>query len=126
VTTHLRHFELKEFACKHCGQVKMDDGFLVLLDELRDRVGHPIVISSGYRCPEHNCAVSTTGPNGPHTTGHAADLAVRGYVAKTVLRVASILPFTGIGVNQKGTSRFIHLDNLPEIPGRPRPWVWSY
>jgi len=33
------------------------------------------------------------------------------------------LGFTGIGVQQKGTGRFPHLDTLEEPP---RPNVWSY
>ena len=34
--------------------------------------------------------------------------------------------FTGIGVNQKGNSRFIHLDIADHSEERPRPTVWSY
>jgi hypothetical protein len=34
--------------------------------------------------------------------------------------------FSGIGVSQKGDSRFIHLDDLEDSNERPRPWVWSY
>jgi zinc D-Ala-D-Ala carboxypeptidase len=30
--------------------------------------------------------------------------------------------FTGIGVQQKGTGRFLHLDTLENL----RPTVWSY
>ena len=34
--------------------------------------------------------------------------------------------FTGIGVNQKGGGRFIHLD-IAEIENySPRPHIWSY
>jgi zinc D-Ala-D-Ala carboxypeptidase len=34
--------------------------------------------------------------------------------------------FTGIGVSQKGAIRFIHVDDLPDAPGQPRPTIWSY
>jgi len=43
-----------------------------------------------------------------------------------VLREALILGFTGIGINQKGTGRFLHLDLLPNLLLHPRPTVWSY
>jgi hypothetical protein len=35
---------------------------------------------------------------------------------------------TGIGVHQKGPRehRYIHLDDLPNSPDSPRPWIWSY
>lgn len=37
-----------------------------------------------------------------------------------------MMKFTGIGIQQKGGDRYIHLDNLPNAPGQPRPTVWSY
>jgi zinc D-Ala-D-Ala carboxypeptidase len=39
------------------------------------------------------------------------------------LRLAFKLGFTGIGVQQKGSGRFIHLDTME---GGTRPTVWSY
>lgn len=122
----MRYFTESEFACKHCGEIKMGQAFLAMVDELRHRCGFPLVISSGYRCPEHNQRVSTTGPNGPHTTGRAVDIAVSRHRAHDVLRHAMAMGFTGIGVNQKGASRFIHLDMLREPEHAPRPSVWSY
>jgi len=122
----MRYFNPAEFQCHHCGANKMDAVFLTELDELRARCGFPLAVTSGYRCPTHNQAVSTTGLNGPHTTGRAVDFAVRGPQALEVIRHAQLMGFTGIGVQQKGATRFIHLDNLPNAPGQPRPTIWSY
>lgn len=123
----LRYFKSSEFACKHCGANHMQDAFLLLLDELRHRYGAPLVISSGYRCPEHNARVSSTGLAGPHTTGCAADIQVARTEAFKVLRLAlEMVEFTGVGIAQKGAARFIHLDTLPPAAGQPRPTVWSY
>lgn len=122
----LRYFTPKEFACKHCGDNKMDAAFLLLVDELRHRCGYPLSITSGYRCPVHNQNVSTTGPKGPHTTGLAVDIGVSRHRAHDVLRHALAMGFTGIGVQQKGATRFIHLDMLREPDHAPRPSVWSY
>lgn len=122
----MRYFRPAEFDCHHCGRNQMDGVFLDDLDELRHRLGFPLSVASGYRCPTHNAAVSTTGEDGPHTTGRAVDLAVRGEQALEVIRQARLMGFTGIGVQQKGATRFIHLDNLPNAPGQPRPWLWSY
>ena len=125
--SHVKHFSKGEFACKcGCNLVEMDKAFVLRLDQLRDRLGTPLMVSSGYRCPEYNDKISSTGLDGPHTTGHAADLRVMGHDAYRVLTRASELGFTGIGVAQKGQGRFLHLDDLPPHQGRPRPWVWSY
>lgn len=96
----------------------MDD-----LQELRQLFGRPMPVTSGYRCSEYNTKVSSTGPNGPHTTGRAVDIGLGGSAAYDLLKLALGRGFTGIGVNQKGTGRFIHLDKLTD---GPRPNVWSY
>ena len=117
-----RYFKLEEFSCKHCGENEIDPDFVSRLDELRARYGRPMVITSGYRCPEHNAAVSSTGTHGPHTTGRAADISVARRDAYDLLRLALDMGFRGIGVNQKGAGRFLHLDMIDE----GRPTVWSY
>ncbi len=122
----MRYFTEAEFSCKHCGQNRMDQAFLTMVDELRDRCGFALTITSGYRCPTHNAAVSSTGAAGPHTTGRAVDIGVSRHRAHDVLRHAMAMGFTGIGVQQKGASRFIHLDMLREPQHAPRPSVWSY
>jgi uncharacterized protein YcbK (DUF882 family) len=67
--------------------------------------------------------VSTTGPNGPHTTGRATDFGISHVRALELLRHAVGMAFTGIGINQKGSGRFIHLDDLDTVP---RPHIWTY
>ena len=118
----MKHFRLAEFACKHCQANLMDDTFLARLDDLRDRCGFPLIVNSGYRCPDWNEKVSSTGRDGPHTTGKAADLAVDRARARTVIAVASQMGFAGLGVQQKGAGRFIHIDDVP----RETATVWSY
>lgn len=121
-----RHFKREEFACHHCGANLIDDDFVTDLDDLRHHLGFALPISSGYRCPEYNARVSSTGRTGPHTTGRAADIEISRERAYLVLQTALMMKFSGIGVNQKGAARFIHLDNLPNAPGQPRPTIWSY
>lgn len=45
-----------------------------VLQPLRDRLGHPLRINSGYRCPELNRAVGGV-PTSQHVRGEAADVA---------------------------------------------------
>lgn len=125
-----KYFKLSELKCK-CGQCgssgyEMDIDFMQKLDQLRESVGFPLSLSSAYRCPKHNISTSTTGADGAHTTGKAVDIAVAREQAYVVMGAALKLGFTGIGVNQKGASRFIHLDTLTKIDNFPRPTLWSY
>jgi len=116
--SEVKYFKEDEFKCKHCGEASMDKEFIKKLDELRDTLDAPLTVTSGYRCPAHNAAVSTTGNTGPHTTGKAADLICAPEHIRNLLTLA-VLQFPGVGVNLKGTGRFIHVDDL-------KPRAWSY
>lgn len=128
----VQHFEPREFRCP-CGVCgsdghEMDVDFVIKLDQVRERLGIPMLVTSGYRCPSWNSQVSTTGQDGPHTTGRAADIHIYGGNAHRLILQASLGGwFTGIGLQQKGEirTRFIHLDDLAG-PAHPRPWIWTY
>ena len=126
MTAKWRHFKFSEFTCQcGCGGNDIDAIFVTKLDGLRHALGFPFIITSGYRCPEHNNKVSNSGFTGAHTTGRAVDIRASNVEAFLIVSRAHEFGFTGIGVNQKGKSRFIHLDDLNE--GRFfRPNIWSY
>ena len=96
------------------------------VEQLRSESPFPFPVTSAYRCPEYNEKVSSTGKDGPHTTGRAMDIGVSREQAYDLIKWATIFGFTGIGINQKGSGRFVHLDDLPNKEGQPRPTVWSY
>ena len=108
-----------------CGMLPKQD-FMERVQRVRDRVGFAMPVTSGARCPAYNALVSHTAEHGPHTTGRAIDLNLRGGQALEVIAAALAEGFTGIGVSQKGAGRFLHLDDLPDGPGCPRPFIWSY
>lgn len=59
-----------------------------VLQPLRNTVGHPLRISSGYRCPELNREVNGV-PNSQHIKGEAADIAAADpYLLAKVVRSA--------------------------------------
>lgn len=124
-----RHFTEDEFKCKcGCEGNQISHALVDILDDLREEIGVPLVVSSGYRWPAHNDKVSSTGRNGPHTTGKAADIRIMGMDAFLLLQVAMKSgKIYGIGVNQKGphAKRFIHLDIVDSAQSF-RPTVWSY
>jgi uncharacterized protein YcbK (DUF882 family) len=103
----------------------MDELFLSKIDRLREAFGRPLIATSAYRHPTHPVESRKAKP-GSHSSGRAIDLAVSGSEAHKLLTLAMASgDFTGIGVNQKGAARFIHLDDLTEREA-VRPTVWSY
>ena len=75
----MRYFEMREFACKCCGQLppSAEQNLQALVDHVldpaRERLGMPITVNSGYRCPAHNKAVGGV-KNSQHLKGEAADI----------------------------------------------------
>lgn len=116
------NFSAKEFDCTHCGKNEMRADFMERLQALRNAYGKPMRITSGYRCPEHPIEAKKAKP-GSHASGCACDIGIDGPDAHQLLSIALQLGFTGIGVQQKGSGRFIHLDTLTS---GLRPTVWSY
>jgi len=119
------NFSPEEFSCQHCGKNGISQLLLDKLQSLRTELNFPFKITSGYRCKDHPIEKKKINP-GAHRDGLAADIKVRGHKAYEVIARASEFGFTGIGVAQKGDSRFIHLDVSAHQVTRPRPWVWSY
>ena len=114
------NFEKREFDCSHCGQNEMKSEYLHRLQALRTLYGKPMRITSGYRCPQHPIEAAKAEP-GPHTTGLACDVGVEGAEAHQLLKLALNQGFMGLGVQQKGAGRFLHLDMASDY-GR----LWSY
>ena len=117
------NFSREEFLCSHCGEEGISESLVAKLQQLRGLYGKPIYISSGYRCPQHPVEAAKTAP-GAHATGVAVDILVDREDAYKLLKLALDLNFQGIGIQQKGTGRFIHLDI--GAPGLIRPTIWSY
>lgn len=115
-----KNFDRSEFSCKcGCGRCEMQTGFMSRLQTLRTIWGKSMIITSGYRCPDHPVEKVKATP-GTHTMGIAADIGISGADALTLLRVALEANFAGVGIQQKGAGRFIHLDI------REHPALWSY
>lgn len=115
----LQFFTLSEFACKCCGQVRMDDSFLIRLDLARKVANTPFQIVSGYRCHSHNAAVGSK-PTSSHVLGLAADIMAAD--SPTRWRVVWSLieaGFTRIGVGHS----FVHVDS---DGGKPSNVLWVY
>ena len=122
-----KYFKANEFTCSHTGTEKMEQDFIDKLNNLREAYGKPMTISSGYRDSTHPVEAMKKDPKGgAHVSGEAADILIERGNAFKLLSLAFLIGFTGIGVNQKGGARFLHLDTLENSPTRPRPTIWSY
>jgi uncharacterized protein YcbK (DUF882 family) len=97
-----KHFKLSEFRCPHCGVALVRPDLLAALEELRARLGRPVPIVSGYRCPPHNADVGGAS-NSQHMYAAAADLPDK----LATISEAKAAGFTGIG--SKGDYA-IHVD----------------
>ena len=78
-----------------------------LLDPLRERLGEPIAILSGYRSPEVNSLVGGV-PDSQHTLGEAADC----YCLAGPERLLAVLRASGLPFDQAIVYRrrnFLHL-----------------
>lgn len=112
------YFDDYEFACK-CGRHGYDsEGHPILdhiidkrlvdvLDAIRERIGKPIEVLSGYRCPIHNEEVGGVADS-QHVVGTAADITYDGINVDYLAEVAEECGADGIGryYNQD----FVHID----------------
>jgi len=116
-----KDFQLSEFACKcGCGQALISAELVNGLQELRDLLAGPIVITSGYRCPAHNARVGGA-KQSQHTRGAAADIRVPGTRVRDLYRRVQEIPaFRGVGVSDEGG--FIHVD----IRHTPARWCYKH
>ena len=75
----MKYFKMKEFECKDgcpmpaSARENIEALVQAVLDPARERLGKPIYVNSGYRCPRHNAAVGGV-PNSQHMRGEAADI----------------------------------------------------
>jgi uncharacterized protein YcbK (DUF882 family) len=112
-----KNFNLQEFECTHPEHrhVRIDRELVDKLQQLRDRLGVPLVINSAYRCPERNKQVGGA-DNSQHLYGKAADISLHTIPVniETLRDIAEEIGFNGIGLYDS----FIHLD----IRHRPARW----
>ncbi len=101
------HFKQREFACKHCGEAKIDSELLAVLELLRNYYNVPVTITSGYRCPTHNKNVGGA-PKSKHVEGIAADIQVKGFTPDEVYHFLDMTFPNSYGIGLY--SGWVHID----------------
>lgn len=106
------NFKSNEFDCKGngcCSETLVDDKLIILLQDIRNHFGKPIIINSGYRCNNHNKKVG--GASGSyHAKGMAADIVVKDVKPAEVAKYAETIGVKGIGLYEDNDGNFVHID----------------
>ena len=95
-----KNFKLSEFVSGHDPNILPAVFFPNIqklahnLQMLRDHIGKPIVINSGYRSPSHNIEVGGA-PHSQHLTGKAADIHIPGLGPKMIADIIEDLILGG-------------------------------
>lgn len=84
------------------------------LQMIRDALGVPITISSGYRCPELNKAVGGS-KSSQHQLGLAADIHAKGYTAQELFKfiAGSNFGFDQLILERVGDKEWVHISVQP-------------
>jgi uncharacterized protein YcbK (DUF882 family) len=118
-----KYFSVEELACRDGNPVpecyyENAKAICARADKLREKVGHPLVVTSGYRTPAYNKKVGGAAKS-QHVTASALDLKCHEVPAKELARIweelvaAGEVPDGGLGVYRS----WIHIDI-----GKPRRW----
>lgn len=119
-----RNFTLQELSCK-CGRCEtnpedISQNLVYQLQKLRDHLGLPIKIASGYRCPAHNKAIGGA-KRSQHILGKAVDIDISNLSVGAQYRLIQLIfglgVFKGIGIG-KGK---LHIDVRSG-----EPTIWFY
>ena len=109
-----KYFTESEFnrCTPSCSMEDMDDEFLLLLDELREKCGFPLVLNCAYRNRDYDIKKGRSG-NSAHTKGKAVDIRCNSSsTAYAIVKNAIELGISRIGIG----NGFIHIDNDDSLP----------
>jgi len=100
------HFSLKEFECPCCRAVIVQPRLIEALQALREALGEPLPIWSGYRCPSFNSRIGGH-PRSRHMIGAAADVPAGRWGIEALEGLARELGLSTIPYPDRG---FVHLE----------------
>jgi len=107
------HFSDAELACHHCGVNECKQSLVDALEAFRAIVGKAVIVSSAYRCPQHN-AEAGGADRSEHVEGLAADIRVAEMSPADMETAARRVPaIRGIGRNDH--QQYIHVDVRPTL-----------
>lgn len=114
-----KYFSAEEFRCPETHILFVDPELLLMLDALREAIGHALYVTSGCRSEEYNAKIGGA-ERSRHITKRtqpctAVDIKCRSSAMRyQLIQLAMELGFGGIGVYK----HHVHLDN------RETPTMW--
>lgn len=90
-----KNFYMSEFSCDD--QVMLDMKLVEELQKLRDFIGKPLTVTSGYRPLERNKTIGGSSKS-KHMEGIAADIYVEGMSVEELYFIVKHFNFNGIGI----------------------------
>ena len=104
------NFKVKEFSCKDdSDKVLIDINLVEKLQELRNYLGKPITILSGYRTDSYNKQCGGA-DNSYHLKGQAVDIYCSGVKPIVIALWAEFNGLGGIGIYLNRSQEFVHID----------------
>ena len=104
------YFVDDEFRCPCCSSLPVDgmsQRLIDVLDCIREDLGVPVYVNSGYRCYSHNVSVGGVS-NSQHLLGTAADITYDGVDVDYLASLAESYGADGIGLYP--SQGFVHVD----------------
>ena len=123
-----KNFTPREMADSRDHSLLLVPAFMDWLQVVRNIYRRPMVVTSGFRTPEHQQTLPGFRTTGSHVHGMAVDIKIYGPYALDLIGVACAQGVMGVGIHQEGDilSRYVHLDMWNKGPEGVRPNIWSY
>lgn len=122
-----KHFNSSEFECpcKECKNATqyISSELLELLEEVREKYGKPIVVTSGYRCPAHNVNIGGA-KSSSHLAGLAADISPKLITLDELDILYEICYNTFSNIGDGRSKKFVHVDVRPPKLSGKRHWIY--
>ncbi len=119
----IKHFTYREFVSPDTGEENMDYRMVHFLDIMRQILGFPLVITSGYRTPEYNAKIGGVADSA-HLRGLAVDIKCVSSFTRWKIVNFVMNWYNGVEVRRAGIGdTFLHIDIDSSLPN---PVMWTY
>lgn len=106
-----KNFKVGEFHSRNNNTIFIEQEIIETLQKIRNEIGQPIDINSGFRSQAHNTAVGGS-YNSAHLWGCAADFHARNMSAPELAKIVSKMFGRNIAIGLHTPENYIHIDTL--------------